>query len=77
MSTATGLRKAGLLNEETGDLRDLMTGFNPTRMDAYCSSRRCAGDYPSKKGRLNKNAVYPQENCPDCGFALFWKHARI
>ena len=83
MSNFNTLAKAGLLNLEIGSLGDLCMAERP-KLFAYCSSYDC--NYRSKKliytfaqnirirpsDKVIKDVPIRTQDCPDCGYALFW-----
>jgi hypothetical protein len=65
------LQKHGLLNADSGDMRDLIGPKERAVMRAFCSSRVCAGAKPREieKPGVPRSADY----CPDCEYALRWR----
>lgn len=43
---------------------------------AYCSSRTCTGRRPAH-APIEKKVTRDADECPDCGFALFWQTKRL
>jgi hypothetical protein len=67
------LLRSGLLNHDSGDLRDWIVCQQPIVRTAYCNSLTCTGDTTGvkyvEKWNANRNSV----ECPSCHHILYWE----